>query len=236
MSSRFNAIWASAHTSWNWRKPTLRTTFYALVWSKRDYAAPVWQPWLSDTDLNSLDHLQSQTVLFITGAASFTKLYTLKEESKVITLKADTWLFEWGRRICAVKTTIQYKLTYRTTSDNALKHVLVSAIKQQSFHPSFQKNLIIVQLSISSHPHPWLGSSFCINQVSPSITSKSGQSDPLVLKLEKSLACNSSFQVNHTIYTDGSTSSSTSNGELQQSSPQVFLLNLLLCQASFTIH
>ena len=83
---------------------------------------------------------------------------------------------------------------------------------------------------------PWLGSSFCINQVSPSIPRKSGESDPLVLKLEKSLACNSSSQVNHTIYTDGSTSSSTSNGELQQSSPQVFLLNLLLCQASFTIH
>ena len=51
--------------------------FHALVRSKLDYAAPAWQPWLSDTNLSSLDCLQNRSLRLITGQLVSTPLEAL---------------------------------------------------------------------------------------------------------------------------------------------------------------
>ena len=59
LASSIRIIRATAHTSWGWRRSTLKMAFHALVRSKLDYAAPAWQPWLSETNLSNLNRLQN---------------------------------------------------------------------------------------------------------------------------------------------------------------------------------
>ena len=58
-------------------------TFHTLVCSKLDYAAPAWQPWLSDTNLSCLDHLQNCSLRLITGQLVSTPLEALHLEVNV---------------------------------------------------------------------------------------------------------------------------------------------------------
>ena len=62
LTSSICIIRATAHTTWGWHRSTLKMAFHALVRSKLDYAAPAWQPWLSDTNLSSLDRLQNHSL------------------------------------------------------------------------------------------------------------------------------------------------------------------------------
>ena len=62
LKSSICIIRATAHTSWGWRRSTLKMAFHALVRSKLDDAAPAWQPWLSDTNLSCLDRLQNHSL------------------------------------------------------------------------------------------------------------------------------------------------------------------------------
>ena len=57
--------------------------FHALVRSKLDYAAPAWQPWLSDTNLSSLEHLQDHPLWLITAQLVSTPLEALRLETDV---------------------------------------------------------------------------------------------------------------------------------------------------------
>ena len=59
LSSSIRIIRATAHTSWVWRRSTLKMAFHALIRSKLDYAAPAQQPWLSAANLSCLDRLQN---------------------------------------------------------------------------------------------------------------------------------------------------------------------------------
>ena len=71
------------HVSWGWQKPLLRTAFHTLVRSKIDYAAPAWQPWLSNTSITSLDHLQNQALRLITEQLVSTPIKALCLKSDV---------------------------------------------------------------------------------------------------------------------------------------------------------
>ena len=57
--------------------------FHTLICSKLDYAAPAWQPWLSNTNLSSLDCLQNHSLRLITGQLVSTPLETLRLEADV---------------------------------------------------------------------------------------------------------------------------------------------------------
>ena len=83
LGSSIRIIRASAHTSWGWRRTTLKMAFHALVPSKIDYAAPAWQPWLSKTNLTNLDRLQNRSLRFITGQLISTPLEALRLEADV---------------------------------------------------------------------------------------------------------------------------------------------------------
>ena len=57
--------------------------FHALVHSNFDYAAPAWQPWLSETNLSNLDRLQNCSLRLITGQLVSTALEALRLEADV---------------------------------------------------------------------------------------------------------------------------------------------------------
>ena len=83
LASSIRIIRATAHTSWGWRRTTLKMAFHALVRSKLDYAAPAWQPWLSETNLTNLDRLQNRSLRLITGQLVSTPLEALRLEADV---------------------------------------------------------------------------------------------------------------------------------------------------------
>ena len=83
LASSIRIIRATAHTSWGWRRSTLKMAFHALVRSKLDYAAPAWKPWLSDTNLSNLDRLQNRSLRLITGQLVSTPLEALRLEADV---------------------------------------------------------------------------------------------------------------------------------------------------------
>ena len=83
LSSRLRATIVTAHAFWRWRKPLLQTAFHTLVHSKLDYAASAWQPWLSNTNITSLDRLQNQALHLITRQLVSTPLEVLSFKSGV---------------------------------------------------------------------------------------------------------------------------------------------------------
>ena len=83
LASSIRIIRATAHTSWGWRRTTLKMAFHALVRSKLNYAAPAWQPWLSETNLINLDRLQNRSLHLITGQLISTPLEALRLEADV---------------------------------------------------------------------------------------------------------------------------------------------------------
>ena len=83
LTSSIRIIRATAHTSWGWRRPTLKMAFHALVRSKLDYVAPAWQSWLSNTNLSCLDRLQNRSFRLITGQLVSTPLQALRLEADV---------------------------------------------------------------------------------------------------------------------------------------------------------
>ena len=76
-------IRATAYTSLGWCRSTIKMAFHALIHSKLDYAAPAWQPWLSDTNLSCLDRLQNRSLWLITGQLLSTPLEALRLEADV---------------------------------------------------------------------------------------------------------------------------------------------------------
>ena len=83
LASSIRIMRATAHTSWGWCRSTLKIAFHALVRSKLDYAAPAWQPWLSETNLSNLDRLQNCSLRLITGQLVSTPLEALRIEADV---------------------------------------------------------------------------------------------------------------------------------------------------------
>ena len=81
LTSSIRIIRATAHTSWGWHRFKLKMAFHALVRTKLDYAAPAWQPWLSDTNLPS--PFQNRSLQLITGQLVSTPLEALRLEADV---------------------------------------------------------------------------------------------------------------------------------------------------------
>ena len=83
LTSSIHIIRATAHASSGLRLSTRKKPFHVLVHSKLDYAAPAWQPWLSDTNLSCLDRLQNRSLLLITDQLVSTPLKSLRLEANV---------------------------------------------------------------------------------------------------------------------------------------------------------
>ena len=123
-------IRATAHTSWGWRRSTLKMAFHALVRSKLDYVALAWQPWLSDTNLSCLDRLQNRSLRLITGQLVSTPLEALR-------LEADVQSYPAGRRHLILKAKGK---TLRSTNSHPKCIALdVNILQRLQSHPSFRR-------------------------------------------------------------------------------------------------
>jgi hypothetical protein len=60
-------LYCLASRSWGWKKHNLRRIYIAMHRSIMDYAAPAWQPWLSETAFNKLEVAQNNCLNIITG-------------------------------------------------------------------------------------------------------------------------------------------------------------------------
>ena len=57
--------------------------FHALIRSKLNYAAPAWEPWLSATNISSLDYLQNCALRLVIGQLLSTTLEALHQKADV---------------------------------------------------------------------------------------------------------------------------------------------------------
>ena len=158
LSSRLRAITVTAHASWGWRKPLLQTAFHALVRSKLDYAAPAWQPWLSNTNITRLDRLQNQTLCLITRQLVSTPLKALCLESGVQSyyIKSKHMIVQ-AREKClratadhAKRVALQNNIPQRIATCYSFQ-LLQLPLKLLNFQRSFQRNSAIAKSSICSH-------------------------------------------------------------------------------------
>ena len=70
-------IRATPRTSLGWRCSTLKIAFHTLIRNKPDYAAPIWLPWLSTTNLSCLDRVKNCTLWPITDQLVSTPVRSL---------------------------------------------------------------------------------------------------------------------------------------------------------------
>ena len=67
VNDRCKLLFCLASRSWGWKKHNLRRIYIAMHRSIMDYAAPAWQPWLSDTSFDKLVVAQNNCLKIITG-------------------------------------------------------------------------------------------------------------------------------------------------------------------------
>ena len=79
-----NSILACLSTSqWDWKKKPLCKISLATQRSVLDFAAPAWQPWLANVQLERVDRAQNQALRRITGQTASCPLEALCLESGV---------------------------------------------------------------------------------------------------------------------------------------------------------
>ena len=188
--------------------------FHALVRSKLNYAAPAWQPWLSDTNLSSLYRLQNYPLRLITGQLVSSPLEALR-------LEADVQSYPTCSKGLILKAN---EKALRSTDDHPKRIALDVNIPQRLLsHSSFRRKaeelstLLLTDLhhrqNITHFPSPpWQQSPSHDERISASVPGITGRADDNNLKRQCSLSTIASYQADYVIYTDGSASGGTRNG------------------------
>ena len=188
--------------------------FHALVRSKLNYAAPAWQPWLSDTNLSSLYRLQNYPLRLITGQHVSSPLEALR-------LEADVQSYPTCSKGLILKAN---EKALRSTDDHPKRIALDVNIPQRLLsHSSFRRKaeelstLLLTDLhhrqNIIHFPSPpWQQSPSHDERISTSVPGITGRADDNNLKRQCSLSTIASYQADYVIYTDGSASGGTRNG------------------------
>ena len=86
-SDRLKILKALSGTTWGQHKETITITYKALVWSLLTYAAPVWSPNISQTNLNRLQTIQNSALRIATGCHSRASQGHLHTETKVLPIE-----------------------------------------------------------------------------------------------------------------------------------------------------
>ena len=188
--------------------------FHALVRSKLNYAAPAWQPWLSDTNLSSLYRLQNYPLRLITGQHVSSPLEALR-------LEADVQSYPTCSKGLILKAN---EKALRSTDDHPKRIALDVNIPQRLLsHSSFRRKaeelstLLLTDLhhrqNITHFPSPpWQQSPSHDGRIATSVPGITGRADENNLKRQCSLSTIASYQADYVIYTDGSASGGTRNG------------------------
>ena len=164
--------------------------FHALVRSKLNYAAPAWQPWLSDTNLSSLYRLQNYPLRLITGQHVSSPLEALRLEadvqsyptcSKGLILKANEKALrstdDHPKRI-ALDVNIPQRLQSRSSFRRKAEE------RSTLLPPDLQHRQNIIHFPSS----PWQQSSSHVGRISTSVPGITGRADDNSIKRQYSLS------------------------------------------------
>ena len=214
LASSICIIRATAHTSWGWHHSTLKMAFHALVCSKRDSAAPAWQPWLSDTNLSSLDCLQNHPLWLVTGQLVSAPLEALRLEADVQSYPT-----------CSKRLILKANEKALRSTDDCPKHIaldvnilqclqICSSFRQKAeelstlLPPDLQHRQKIIHFTSPL----WQQRSSHNGRISTSVPGIAGRADDDNLRRQCSLSTIVSYKADYMIYTDGSASGGTRNG------------------------
>ena len=82
-TQKMKVIGAVSNSKWGWDKESLKKIIYQMfVKSKMDYAAPAWQPWLSETSAKALDRIQNKALRLVSGQLKTTPTEALRYETR----------------------------------------------------------------------------------------------------------------------------------------------------------
>ena len=214
LASSIRGIRATAQTCWGLRRSTLKMVFHTLVRCKLNYAAPAWQPWLSDTNLSSLDCLHNHSLWLITGQLVSTPLEDLRLEADVQSYPT-----------CSKHLILKANEKVLRSTDNHPKPIALdvnipqrllscSSFRQKAeefstlLPPDLQHRQNITHFPSS----PWQQSPSHDGRIATSVPGINGWADDNNLKRQCSLSIISSYQADYVTYTDGSASEGTRNG------------------------
>ena len=88
--SRLNILKALAGTTWGQSKETLIMTFQTLIRPVLEYAAPVWTPVASATNIELLQRVQNAALRVATGCTKMSSIDHLHHETKVLPVRRHT--------------------------------------------------------------------------------------------------------------------------------------------------
>ena len=81
VEARCKAIAFLGASDFGWKTEQLRKVFLATQKSVIDYAGPVWQAWLSSTQMDRLDRAQNKALRRVTGHAYSTPIEAVRLEA-----------------------------------------------------------------------------------------------------------------------------------------------------------
>ena len=87
VSSRNNILKALAGASWGQQKETLLMTYKAVGRSIINYAAPVWNTHLRDTNYRNIQYAQNEALGIATGCHKMSSVDHLHVEAKMLKVK-----------------------------------------------------------------------------------------------------------------------------------------------------
>ena len=87
ITSKLRAINVVFYSTWELKKSTLNTMFFAYIRSKMDYAAPAWQSLVSSTNMAQMENFQNRALSIATGQLVSKPVQTLRMEANVLAIK-----------------------------------------------------------------------------------------------------------------------------------------------------
>jgi len=80
--SKLRMLSALTHTTWGCLKRDLMKVYITHIRSVMDYAAPGWQPWLAETNMNALEVVQNEALRIISGNVRKSRLSARRLETE----------------------------------------------------------------------------------------------------------------------------------------------------------
>ena len=201
-----------AYTDWGSNKFELLKIYQAIVESRLDYAAPAWQPWLSDTQLGKLESIQNRGLRLITGQTRSTRVAALRLEAGTIGYRAHS-----NRN-----TLLSYEKATRLPAWHPRNQLLQETVPVRNKRTSWRSQSeslsnLLPQAALDRRPitfptrKPWTPQgSYSVHPSLPGVQRKEDSTPDQLRSL--SLDALRQHDVDLIIYTDGSATGGTTKG------------------------
>ena len=210
--SKLRMLSALSHTTWGCLKQDIMKVYIGNIQSKMDYAAPGWQPWLSNTTLESLDVIQNKALRIATGNIQKSRLSVCRRETNTPSYKTIS-----KRSIIRSKEKAE-----RLPEDHPRKLALTNKTKPKNARQSWRRKADELSAQYLHHTEtekqpipffaraPWdAPDNLTVVAAVPGIAKKSDDHAAMVEATLKQVRNVSSGMV---VYTDGSATAGTTNG------------------------